>query len=63
MIDPPSGSDVAYRVAIARSPTTSIAALEKWEQGRRRTLDPQASLLVKALDRYPELMERVALDA
>jgi putative transcriptional regulator len=38
-----------------------LRTVQNWEQGRAR-LDPQASLLVKALVHYPDLMEKVAAD-
>jgi putative transcriptional regulator len=41
--------------------TQELRTLQNWEQGRN-ALDAQASLLVKALDRYPELMASVAAD-
>ena len=66
----PTGDDLANlraRLALtqeqfANTYMLELRTLQNWEQGRRKALDPQASLLVKALDRYPDLMERVAVD-
>lgn len=66
----PTGADLAslrQRLSLSQEQFAGRYALElrtlqNWEQGRNR-LDPQAALLVKALDRYPELMEAVAIDA
>lgn len=65
----PTGADLAklrHRLALsqeqfANTYTLELRTLQNWEQGRN-ALDPQAALLVKALDRYPELMESVATD-
>jgi putative transcriptional regulator len=66
----PTGDDLANLRArlsltqeqFANTYMLELRTLQNWEQGRRKALDPQASLLVKALDRYPDLMERVAVD-
>ena len=66
----PTGDDLTnlrQRLALsqehfANAYMLELRTLQNWEQGRRRALDPQACLLVRALDRYQDLMERVAVD-
>ncbi len=68
-IKTPTGADVARlreRLSLSQEQfasayTLELRTLQNWEQGRN-ALDAQAALLVKALDRYPDLMASVAAD-